>query len=166
MTDPMGLAVNLIGPLVGVLIGGAIALRTQSAAFRREASLRIRAERREAYLRFVAAARSWQAAVLHPSVSVHGPTQVTGRKYADAGPAFAETIRALTEVQLVGGEHVIAAAWRWDGALRTLSLAIAEPGPGGPNEMRTAVQECRNSEAAFVASAREDVDGAFKSQRR
>jgi hypothetical protein len=75
--------------------------------------LRRRAERHEAYLRFVIAARSWQSAVLNPEVEIKGPTIYKGRKYADAGKAYVETIRALTEVRLVGGETVIEGAWRW-----------------------------------------------------
>lgn len=57
-------------PLLGVLIGGAIALRTHSSTFARELRQRTRTEKREAYLRFVAAARSWQASVLDPAADI------------------------------------------------------------------------------------------------
>ncbi|GAA1533320.1 hypothetical protein [Kribbella lupini] len=164
MTDIISLVLNFLGPLVGVLIGGAIALRTQSSAFAGETSLRIRAEKREAYLRFVAAARSWQATVLNPEVNIRGPAVYGNRKYADAGLAYAESIRALTEVRLVGGQPAIDEAWRWDNALRTLSDAIANSEDSAGAEK--AVEACQDAEAAFIAAARYDLDNAFDNSPR
>jgi hypothetical protein len=67
---------RLLGPLVDVLIGGAIAVRSQSSAFSRERRLRLRTEKRGTYLRFVAAARSWQAATLNHEVKIMDPPYI------------------------------------------------------------------------------------------
>jgi hypothetical protein len=88
-----------LGPLLGVVIGGWLGQRQLSRSWRHEHARQLRTERREVYSRFIAAARTWQSNVLEPDVAVR--TGHTGVRYADAGKAYVETIRALAEVRLI-----------------------------------------------------------------
>jgi hypothetical protein len=148
-----------LGPLLGVVIGGWLGQRQLSRSWRHERARQLRTERREVYSRFIAAVRTWQSNVLEPDMAVR--TGHTGVRYADAGKAYVETIRALAEVRLIAGEEqTIAAAEARDRALRELgeSRAVSVPGPT-PN---VAIRETKAREEKFIRLAREDLAGALK----
>ena len=161
----LGVVVGFLGPLCGVALGGFIAFRSQAHAWARETRERRRAEKREACLRFMMAARTWQANVLRPGATVHGPTVYGGHRYADAGDAYGEAIRALVEIRLLGGgDDLVEAARAWEAALRELGKIRARPPAGDATgagavdpALTAAVEECHRREEAFTAVARGEL---------
>lgn len=150
-------AISVAGPLVGLVLGSWLAQLQERRRWRHDSSQQQRAEWRDVFARYVAAARTWQSNVMRPGITV--ATGQDGIPYADAGSAFGQTVRALAEIRLVAAEQqTIDAAADWEQALRELSVvrAAAHPQPV-PGPCLNRVEE---SERAFLDAARHALDQA------
>jgi hypothetical protein len=144
-------AISVAGPLIGVVLGSWLTQRQERRRWHHEGTQQQRAERRDVFARYVAAARTWQSNVMQPSIAI--ATGQDGIPYADAGEAFGQTIRALAEIRLVAAEpQTIQAAMAWERALRELSTtrAAAHPSPVPDPSLRQVTE----SEHAFILAAR------------
>jgi hypothetical protein len=142
---------TIAGPLLGVAMGSWLTGRQHTRNQRHEQYQQLRAERLAAHSRFITAARMWQSNVLDPTVQII--TAHTGNLYTDAGDAYRETIRGLTEVRLVAGrQETIVAAIAWEQALRALSEARATSGQA-PTP-KPPIHRTKAAEDNFIATAR------------
>jgi hypothetical protein len=149
--------ISVAGPLIGVILGSWLAQIQERRRWHHQNEKQQRAERRDVFARFVTAARTWQATVMQPSITI--ATGQDGVSYADAGKAFGQTLRALIEVRLMAAEqHTIRAASDWEQALRELSNARASayPKPVADSSLRR-VEE---SEHTFIRAARQAITQA------
>lgn len=149
--DVVETVVTAASPLLGVALGAWMTDLQHRRSARRDQDGQLRAARRTAYAKFIGAARTWQSNVLEPEVVV--ATSHRGAQYADAGIAYGETIRGLTELRLVAGdEATIQAAIAWEQALRELSWSRASD--SDPEPAPVAVKA---AESDFIDAARQEL---------
>jgi hypothetical protein len=148
------LGISTAGPLIGVALGSWLTQWQERRRWHHEGTQQQRAERRDVFARYVAAARTWQSNVLQPNVAI--ATGQDGVPYADAGEAFGQTVRALVEIRLEAAEQQTAeTAAAWEQALRELSTARAatHPRPVPDPSLRRVAE----AEHAFILAARGEL---------
>ncbi|SBW21474.1 hypothetical protein FDG2_2019 [Candidatus Protofrankia californiensis] len=138
------------------MLGGLQSNRAQQSAWKREEYSRLRAERRAVYVRFITAARAWRAYILSPDSQIKEAATTRRIAYSDGGPAFEETVRALTEIRIIAfSSKTIEAADHYDRTIRELARVKASIHPRlVPEEVHAAYIA---AEATFIQAARDEL---------